>query len=149
MKKIFPSRVRISVLFLIAMLIVGALIFWVFNQFFLTSWGVGQIIATSCYVAVVVSLYIVTIKTTYYVFDKKYFIFKRWGKSLYYTYNDIVYIDQSKGEKTKTLGFFTNKGHTIYLTCDNKGELYNIVLDSCKNLLTYEALKKKYPKANI
>jgi len=149
MKKIKPNPIRITLFFLAAMMIVAALLFSIFANYFNQTWGAGQFIVLGVFLLIVLVLAFVTLKTTYYTIENKHLVFHRWGKNLYYAFSDIIYIDQKKGEKTKTLGFITNKGHTIYLTCDTKGELYRIVLDKSNNLLTKEEVLKRFPKASI
>lgn len=142
--KIYPNRVRTVLYFLIAILCLGLVVYLALSSWFLSPWGVGQIVVVSVYVLMTITLLSITIKGTFYIFHNSYFSFYRWGKETQYQYKDIIYINQEQGNLTATLEFYTSQGKLIYLTTDSGTELYDGVISRCKNLLTKEEFDKKF-----
>lgn len=149
MKKIYPNRTRIILYLAIVAFIIAGLFFWIFKDFFLSEWNVWHILIVSGFVICITVLSILTLKSTYYVIESNHLSFFRLGKELRYSYKDIIYIDESKGEKTKTLGFFTKHKKVIYLTLDSDGIIYRELLKRCTNLITTEEFIRKYPNVDI
>ncbi|MCQ2776541.1 MAG: hypothetical protein MJ217_02315 [Bacilli bacterium] len=142
--KIYPNRVRITLYFLIAVLILGVVIYLALLNWFISPWGPGQIIVTAAYVLMSVTLFIINIKSTFYVLNSSYLSFFRWGKETRFFYKDIIYIDQRKGNLTPTIEMYTSVQKYVYLTTDSGTKLYDCLLSKCKNLLTYEEFNAKF-----
>ena len=130
------------------------LLFWdyiTFNFFIrpISEWGWQAYTIIGIWAALSIGLIILTFVFSYYEVYKKYVTVKRAGKSLIYYYSDVVYIDEKQYEKKKTIAFYTNKGHSRYLIGDRKDILYKTMLANCKNLLSEEQFKFKYPKVKL
>ncbi|MFA6675924.1 MAG: hypothetical protein WCS49_03535, partial [Bacilli bacterium] len=62
-----------------------------------------------------------------------------------YPYSDILWLDESKGEKNGTVTFVLKTGHIVYLISDNEGLVYKAVLENSKNLLPKEEIIHRFP----
>ena len=136
----------------VIILVGGAIIFGTtFNLFLkpITEWGWQSYLVIGLYVTFSVGLIIATFLFSYYEVYKKYVAVKKGTKTLIYYYSDVVYIDEAQYEKSKTIAFYTRKGHVRYLIGDKKDILYQTMLANCKDLITKEEFQIKYPKVKI
>ena len=76
--------------------------------------------------------------------SSNYFSFYRWGKETRYFYNDIVYINQDKGNMTATIELYHTKYKEVYLTCDSGTVLYDELIKKCKKVLNKDEFILKY-----
>ncbi len=131
---------------IIATLIGAVLVFLGFYQFFVTSnWTVFQWLIIMVYLAICICIFIAVYFNHYYEVTNKEIIVKRLGKVLHYRFNEILYIDEEQSRKKKTVTFVTKRGDAVYLTYDKEGKLLDILLKECKNLISLEELKSKFP----
>lgn len=149
MKKIYPNRTLICLYLAIVSLVIGGVLFLILKDSFLTNWGPMQYVIIAVYAIFVGLFYFLTLKTTYYVVNNMYISFFRLGKELRYFYKDVIFVDESKGTSTRTIGFYTRQGSVIYLTSDKDLVIYNALLEKSKNRISLEEFKKKYPKIEV
>ena len=142
-----------TILILIALVILGAgIIFsFTFNLFLkpITEWGWQQWTIIGVWAVTSASLFLATFFTSYYVVYRKYVQVKKGTKTLIYYYSDVVYIDEAQYKKNRTIAFFTNQGHSRYLMGDKKDILFQTMVQNCKNRLTTEEFRQKYPKVKL
>lgn len=147
--KIRPNMIRTTIIFLFSFLALE-LLFWILYVVDFTN---GEYLPTKVdeYVPLIllavfsVLFFAYSISRSYYLVEKKNLYQYRLTKELQYAYDDIIYINETWTIKHKTLLFITDKGKTIYMMMDRKGILLTEVKSRCKNLLTEEDFKRKYP----
>lgn len=148
--KLSIRLLKITVTFIISMIVVGVVFFFIFfKQFTTLPWDYLPYLLISIWVVGAVLFYIITIKSSYYVLHKKYVVFRKYGKELIYNFSDVLYIDEEKSLKKKTIIFVTNKGHTRYLIFDKKNVLFNVMIQKCNNRISKEQLLMKFPNVEI
>ena len=131
---------------IIATLIGAVLVFLGFYQFFVTSnWTALQPILIMVYLTICICIFVAVYFNHYYEVTNKEVIVKRLGKLLHYRFNEIIYIDEEQSRNKKTVTFVTSRGDAVYLTYDKEGKLIDILLKECKNLITLDELKAKFP----
>lgn len=134
----------------VSVLFAGAAVFGMcFNLFLFTEWTWVQPLIIALYVISSVVLFILTPKRVYYEVNRKYVKVVKYNKELIYYYSDVVYIDEELSKKKKTVYFYTNKGDERYLTFDQKGLLYQTMLNNCKNRLSKEEFAQAYPHVKL
>ena len=148
--KLPVDRKRTIITFIIADLIFAALLFVsCINLFLFQKWNAIQIAIIVLFVAISVFMLILSLTRNFYVIENKYLVVVKGRKEMYYNYNDVVYIDEEKSERKKTLCFFTRQGHTRYLPFDKEGKIYTTFLNKCHNLLSKEDFEKQYPEIRL
>ena len=148
--KLRISIFRTLLIFLIATLLLGVMLFFIcFNIFLDFPWDFRQPLIITLYSASAVVFFILTFTFNYYELNKKYVKVKRYSRELIYYFSDIVYIDKAKSEKKKVIHFYTRQGHARYLTFDQKGLVYKAMLDRCHNLLSDEEFHNLHPDVKL
>ena len=94
-------------------------------------------------------LFLITLIGSYYEVYRKYVVVHRGTKKLIYYYADVVYIDEEKSRKKKNIHFYTRQGHARYLLFDKKGMLFETMLSNCKNRMSDEEFKERYPNVKL
>lgn len=120
-----------------------------FNLFYLTKWDYRQFIVIGAYTAVMILILIFSINTQYYEINKKDLTECKFGKKLVYFYSDIIYIDVEGSMKSRILSFVTKYGHVKYLTFDKEGKIFEAAMSKCKNLISLEEVRIKFPGIKI
>ena len=120
-----------------------------FNLFYLTKWNYIQILILSVYTIVMTAILIISLNTQYYEINKKDLTECKFGKKYIYFYSDIIYIDVEGSKKSQILTFVTKFGHVKYLTFDKEGKIFTAVTNKCKNLISLEEVKRKFPGIKI
>lgn len=134
----------------IAYVIGAVIIFLVGYKLFVTlPWSAGAYVILFCYIALCIALFIGIALNYFYVVENKGIVVKRLGKSLLYKYSEIIYIDEEESKKTKMVTFVMKNGDVRYLTYDKEGKLLDIMLKNCKNLISKEELKEKFPRVKL
>ena len=148
--KLPVDRKRTIITFIIADLIFAALLFVsCINLFLFQKWNAIQIAIIVLFVAISVFMLILSLTRNFYVIENKYLVVVKGRKEMYYNYNDVVYIDEEKSERKKTICFLTRQGHTRYLPFDKEGKIYTTFLNKCRNLLSKEDFEKQYPEIRL
>ena len=120
-----------------------------FNLFYLTKWDYRQIVIIGIYAAVMIGILIVSLNTQYYEINKKDITECKFGKKFVYFYTDIIYIDVDGSQKSKILSFVTKYGHVKYLTFDKEGKIFEAAMSKCKNLISLQEVRAKFPGIKI
>lgn len=150
-------KVRVPIwrtsLLILGISLVGALLIFSFTfSLFLQpinkwSWNAWAIIAV--WFILTLGLFLASIFTSFYEVEKKYVVVHKGHQKLIYYYSDVVYIDEEKSLKKKTVTFYTKQGHSRYLMFDSRGILYKVMIANCKNRLTKEEFEIKYPQVKL
>lgn len=146
--KISPTKIALT--FIFSSLFCGVLIFLVCITIFLsTPWDYRQPLIIGVWIISTILFYILTITSNYYELSKKYIKVIRYKKEYIYYFSEIIYIDEAKSRKNKTITFITSRGDVKYLSFDKKGLLLDYMLKNCKNLMSLEEVKNKFPTIKI
>ena len=133
--------------------ILGAVILFLccINLFVFTKpWNYVQWIIIVAFFSLSLIIFIVSLKTNYYIINESDFEVHRFSKVIIYDYRNIIFIDEIEGQKGKTIPFMTNKDKNLqYLSFDKDGLLYKKMLSKCKNRLSREAFHAKYPGVKL
>lgn len=141
---------KLTITYLVCMLILGAMFFGMFFQLFIKfPWEPLCYILIAIWLIGGVLFYILSITKNYYILSKKYVTVIKYNKQIIYNFSEIIYIDEEKSTKTKTITFVTNKGHPRYLTFDRKNILYRVMLEKCTNRISKEELLRRFPKIDL
>lgn len=92
---------------------------------------------------------IYALKMNYFSLEKKRIVFHRGKKELFYYYSEIIYIDHDYSRYHKSVRFYTNKGDERFLPLDKDRLVYKRMCEECNHLLSFEDLKKRFPKAKF
>ena len=146
-----PVDIRRTIkLFIIADLAFAVVLFLsCMNLFLFMKWGVVQFLIIGLWVAVSITMLLLSLKRNFYVIESKHLVVVRAYKEVYYPYNDVVYIDKEQSEKKRTVCFMLNNGATRYLPFDKEGLIYKEMCKKCKNLLSKEDFEKHFPKVKL
>ena len=120
-----------------------------FNLFYLSKWKYEQPIIMGIYTIVMVAILIYSLSTQYYEINKKDLTECKFGKKYVYFYSDIIYIDVEGSKKSHILSFVTKYGHVKYLTFDKEGKIFDAVMSKCKNLISLQEVRVKFPGIKI
>lgn len=148
--KVYPLIRKTLLMIIATSLFVGILLFLLLmNMFLFEKWDWRQWTIIGAYLFSVLLLSTLLPLNIYYEVNRKYVEVTRFGKKMVYQYSDVVYIDEEKSLKKKTVMFYTNKGHARYLSFDRKGLLFKTMLANCKNRLSEEEFARKYPNVKL
>lgn len=148
--KVYPLLKKTIIMLLVTVLTVGAFLFLIcFNLFLFNAWDWRQPLIIGAWFVSSLILFILTPRNIYYEVNKKYVSVYKYRKQTIYYFNDVVYIDEEKSLKHKTVYFYTNKGHARYLTFDKQNLLYPTMLAHCKNRLSKEEFAQNYPNVKL
>lgn len=86
-----------------------------------------------------------SLSSSYYYYDKKGLYYKSFRKLYFYPFQDILYIDQPRAQKSSVLIFVTKTGKKITLTLDRKKEILQVLLKRCPTLLEKEEILLRFP----
>jgi len=140
---------RLIKLFAIIYVVVAAIIFVSFMSFFLQKWDISQPIVLVIYTLIIIAIFLMSYCFYFYEIGKRSILVTKFTKKIEYFYKDILYIDESKGEKTKVITFVTSKGHVIYLNNDKEGKVYQALITKCDRLISYPEIKDKFPQIKL
>ena len=96
-----------------------------------------------------VAILVFSLNTQYYEINKRDLTECKFGKKYVYFYSDIIYIDVEGSKKSKILSFVTKYGHVKYLTFDKEGKIFEAAMNKCKNLISLEEVRGKFPGIKI
>ena len=133
-------------------LVAGGIIFALtFNLFLkpITQWNWAPYTIIGIWLATSIALIVLNSFMNYYEIYRKYVVVHKGFRKLIYYYSDVVYIDEEKSERKKMIHFVTRHGHARYLYFDSKNLLYPAFLQYCKNRLSYEEYKMKFPQVKL
>lgn len=146
--KIYPRKTKIIIDYLIVYFIALVVFYFIPGPPYWPPRTAHYIIFTIWTLATIGYLtYAIT--HNYYEISKTRIIHYRGRKRLVYDFNSILYIDVEWSKKHKRMLFYTALGDERYLTLDKDGVLLTKTLDKCKNLITREEYKERFPKSKI
>ncbi|MFA7032765.1 MAG: hypothetical protein WC201_04310 [Bacilli bacterium] len=144
--KVKPSPKKMIFISLGISLLCGLVIFTTCISIFLfQEWNYVQWLIIGIYIVTSVAIFLISINSYCYYIEAKFLRIVRFKKVIEYPYSDILWLDQSKGEKNGTVTFVLKTGHIIYLIPDNEGLLYKTILKNSKNLLPKEEIIHRFP----
>ena len=150
MEKLRPSAFKLAIYAVVAFLIIGTIVFISFFSLFVTfPWEPIVYFFIIAIPSLVLLFFFLSLKYYYYVIEKKFFVVRKFNKEYYYNYDDIIYIDTHRKSPKKAIAFYTNKNDVRYLTTDKNDVLYKTLLNKCKNLLTDDEFRIRYPNVKI
>lgn len=109
-------------------------------------WGVGQTVFLVVFAVLFVATYIPTIRCFYYVIEDKYFLQKRIGKDLEFTYANIDFIDIEESKRKNMIIFHTAKAPTKYMLGDKDGKVLETLIKKCPNTMSVEEFRRRHPE---
>lgn len=150
--KVRVAAWRLLLILLIVIVLGAGVIFGFTFQMFLKpvstwSWHPWAVIAV--WVGISVFLIVAALLGSYYEVEKSYVVVHKGTQKLVYNYSDVVYIDEEQSMKKKMVCFYTRQGHCRYLMFDKKGILYKVMIANCKNRLSKEEFKERYPQVKL
>lgn len=144
--KVKPALSRMIIMAVIIALICGVAIFLVcLDLFIFQKWSYVQWLIIGVFIVSSIVIFFLSRANLAYVIDSKGILVLKFKKKIYYQFDSILWLDESKGEKNNTTTFVMNKGHVIYLIPDKEREVYKAIKKHSKNLLTIEEVKAKFP----
>ena len=154
---IFTMKVRVPawrllLILLVVILVAGAAIFGLtFSQFLkpIKEWTWQPYTIIGIWLTVSAFLVVLVLVGSYYEVEKRYVVVVKAKQRVVYNYSDVVYIDEEQSERRKMVCFYTRQGHCRYLLFDKKQILYKVMLANCKNRLSKEEFKFKYPQVKL
>ena len=154
---IFSMKVRVAawrlLRFLILIIVLGAgmTFAFTFNMFLkpIKEWAWQPWLIIGVWVALSAFLIVLVLVGSYYEVEKRYVVVVKAKQRVVYNYSDVVYIDEEQSERRKMVCFYTRQGHCRYLLFDKKQILYKVMLANCKNRLSKEEFKFKYPQVKL
>ncbi len=156
--KLRISSWRMTWTFIIAALLVAAIIFGIFFSYFLSwpwspanesqYWWVPYLLI-SIWVVLTIVFYVLTLTSNYYMVSKTEIDQVRFRRHTHYRLENVIYIDKEKSKKRKMVCFFTKDGYKKYLTFDRKGKIYDIMIKNCHNLMSEEEFRNLYPNVKF
>ncbi|MEG1565266.1 MAG: hypothetical protein RR342_00810 [Bacilli bacterium] len=77
------------------------------------------------------------------------FYMTRFGKTKTFKFSEVYYIDDIYTKKHNALTYYTNKGKLIFISNDKDKTLLDIFTNSCKNTVTREQFRSKFPNISL
>ena len=106
--KTYPLFKKTFLMLTITVLFVGlALFLMCINIFLFNEWDWRQPLIIGAWLISSIVLFILTPLNVYYEVNKKYVMVIKYRKKTIYNFADVVYIDEEKSEKHKSVHFFT------------------------------------------
>lgn len=143
---------RLLLFLILIILIGGAVTFgFSFSEFLkpIKEWSWIPWVILAIWISLSTFLIIAVLLGSYYEVEKRYVVVHKGKQKIVYNYSDVVYIDEEQSERRKMVCFYTRQGHTRYLLFDKKGILYKVMLSNCKDRLSKEEFKSKYPQVKL
>jgi len=91
---------------------------------------------------------VISILTNYYIVENGGIFQKRFTKSLFFKFDEIIYVDHEYTIKRKTLRFVTDRGQLQFLLLDKDGAIYEAVKKNC-TLIDEDELNRRFPRPKI
>ena len=110
---------------------------------------IKDLLVIGVWFALSIVLAIILFRKNYYEITKTTFIHHRFGNTINYDFNRILYIDEDYSIKHKTLLFYTNDGKGHFIAFDKKGDILPLIKNSCHHLMERDEFKFKFPKAKL
>ncbi len=153
MKKLYPSKLTFFKTFIWIALIVLILVFLAFSSRFAWAYTEGDVSGYIIQdvavffvgVAVDVALWFILIAKNFYEVINDGVVHHRLGRETTFNFENVLYIDEEYSIKHKSLLIYNKEGKELFLTLDKEMELLELFKSGCKNLISKEELKEKFP----
>jgi uncharacterized membrane protein YcjF (UPF0283 family) len=148
--KIWPSFQKTLLLALVIFLFSAVIVFTsCINLFLFEEWDYRQWLIIGVFLASSILILIFSLRTYFYVIEKRELIVIKFKRELVYPYSEIIYIDQNQKRKRSTITIVMKSGQIIYLIPDNKNQVYESLQKNCDDLLDKQEVMNKFPRIKL
>ncbi|HPY79581.1 MAG TPA: hypothetical protein PLY58_02585 [Bacilli bacterium] len=148
--KVWPSRKKVIWLGIAIFLFSAVLVFASCISIFLSkNWDYRQWLIIGVFLGMSIVIFILTISTYFYVIEKDQLVVVKFRRGLFYPYSDILYIEQNPNKKEATITIVMKSGQSIYLIPDKVNKLFEALEKNCKNLMSKEDVKNRFPRIKL
>lgn len=148
--KIWPSFQKTLLLALVIFLFSAVIVFTsCINLFLFEEWDYRQWLIIGVFLASSILILIFSLRTYFYVIEKRELIVIKFKRELVYPYSEIIYIDQNQKRKKSTITIVMKSGQIIYLIPDNKNQVYESLQKNCDDLLDKQEVMNKFPRIKL
>lgn len=148
--KVWPSFQKTLLLALVIFLFSAVIVFTsCINLFLFEEWDYRQWLIIGVFLASSILILIFSLRTYFYVIEKRELIVIKFKRELVYPYSEIIYIDQNQKRKKSTITIVMKSGQIIYLIPDNKNQVYESLQKNCDDLLDKQEVMNKFPRIKL
>lgn len=148
--KVWPSIKKTLLLALVIFLFSAVIVFTsCINLFLFEEWDYRQWLIIGVFLASSILILIFSLRTYFYVIEKRELIVIKFKRELVYPYSEIIYIDQNQKRKKSTITIVMKSGQIIYLIPDNKNQVYESLQKNCDDLLDKQEVMNKFPRIKL
>ncbi|HKM10292.1 MAG: hypothetical protein PHI75_02590 [Bacilli bacterium] len=148
--KVWPSFQKTLLLALVIFLFSAVIVFTsCINLFLFEEWDYRQWLIIGVFLASSILILIFSLRTYFYVIEKRELIVIKFKRELVYPYSEIIYIDQNQKRKRSTITIVMKSGQIIYLIPDNKNQVYESLQKNCDDLLDKQEVMNKFPRIKL
>lgn len=148
--KIWPSFQKTLLLALVIFLFSAGIVFTsCINLFLFEEWDYRQWLIIGVFLASSLLILIFSLRTYFYVIEKRELVVVKFKRELIYPYSEIIYIDQNQKRKRSTITIVMKSGQIIYLIPDNKNQVYESLQKNCDDLLDKQEVMNKFPRIKL
>lgn len=148
--KVWPSFQKTLLLALVIFLFSAVIVFTsCINLFLFEEWDYRQWLIIGVFLASSILILIFSLRTYFYVIEKRELIVIKFKRELVYPYSKIIYIDQNQKRKRSTITIVMKSGQIIYLIPDNKNQVYESLQKNCDDLLDKQEVMNKFPRIKL
>ncbi len=148
--KVWPSFKKTLLLALVIFVFSAGVVFTsCINLFLSKEWDYRQWLIIGVFLISSTLILIFSLRTYYYVIEKRELVVIKFKRELVYPYSEISYIDQNQKRKNSTITIIMKNGQTIYLIPDKKNQVYESLEKNCDNLLDKQELINKFPHIKL
>jgi len=148
--KVWPSFQKTLLLALVIFLFSAVIVFTsCINLFLFEEWDYRQWLIIGVFLASSILILIFSLRTYFYVIEKRELIVIKFKRELVYPYSEIIYIDQNQKRKRSTITIVMKSGQIIYLIPDNKNQVYKSLQKNCDDLLDKQEVMNKFPRIKL
>lgn len=148
--KVWPSFQKTLLLALVIFLFSAVIVFTsCINLFLFEEWDYRQWLIIGVFLASSILILIFSLRTYFYVIEKRELIVIKFKRELVYPYSEIIYIDQNQKRKRSTITIVMKSGQIIYLIPDNKNQVYESLQKNCDDLLDKQEVMNTFPRIKL
>jgi len=148
--KVWPSFQKTFLLALVIFLFSAGIVFTsCINLFLSKEWDYRQWLIIGVFLASSLLILIFSLRTYFYVIEKRELVVIKFKRELVYPYSEIIYIDQNQKRKNSTITIVMKSGQTIYLIPDKKNQVYESLQKNCEHILSKEEVINKFPRIKL
>ncbi|HOZ02428.1 MAG TPA: hypothetical protein PKV57_01240 [Bacilli bacterium] len=148
--KVWPSFQKTFLLALVIFLFSAGIVFTsCINLFLSKEWDYRQWLIIGVFLASSLLILIFSLRTYFYVIEKRELVVIKFKRELVYPYSEIIYIDQNQKRKNSTITIVMKSGQTIYLIPDKKNQVYESLQKNCEHILSKDEVINKFPRIKL